>query len=170
MARLSGLLSVILAVVSFSSVSTNSMVYTVTFALCTPGLTCPVGNPPSFNRTFVLNGTLSPNVNLTVGDRLEFDLATNVTIHPLTICQNSVIPNFCQGASGNNVLNVPITLAGTNTSVTFNMAGTYYYGCLNHPGMGATISVTQASTGHGHKLSAPFMFIAIIALFSIIFK
>jgi hypothetical protein len=131
----------------FFSVSANNIIYSVTFVPCVPGSTCPQGNPSFFNQTFALNGTISPNLTLNVGDRLEFDLATNVSIHPLTICQNSPVPNFCKGAANSNLLNTPITLAGTSTAVNFTTAGTYYYGCQNHPGMGATITVVQTSTG-----------------------
>jgi hypothetical protein len=177
MARLSGLLLVVLAIVTFSSVSANVVTYIATFVSCVPGSTCPQGNPSIFNGTFALNGTLSPNITLNVGDELLFILATNVSIHPLTICQNSPVPQFCQDASNSNTLNIPITLAGTNTSYTFTTAGTYYYGCHNHPGMGATINVIQTTTvtsstqgnGAGRQLSAPFLFIAAIPLLTIIF-
>ena len=132
---------VVLAVVSFFSVSANVVIYTVTFVPCVQGSTCPQGNPSAYNATFALNGTLSPNLTLNVGDQLVFNLATNVPIHPLTICQNSPVPQFCQGVTTSNELNTPITQAGPSTSVTFTTAGTYYYGCHNHPGMGATINV-----------------------------
>jgi hypothetical protein len=132
---------VVLFVVASFNVSTNVVMYTVTFVPCVPGSTCPQGNPTAFNSTFALNGTLSPNLTLNAGDQLVFNLATNVPIHPLTICQNSPLQNFCQGVTGSNELNIPITQAGETTSVTFTAAGTYYYGCHNHPGMGATINV-----------------------------
>ncbi|CAF4117355.1 unnamed protein product, partial [Rotaria sordida] len=72
---------------------------------------------------------------------------TNVPIHPLTICKNSSLPKFCAGANGTDVLNIPITKAGDSTSANFIAAGTYYYGCNYHPGMGATIIVFRSSTG-----------------------
>jgi hypothetical protein len=130
---------------------------------CSPGTTCPLGNPSTYNRTFALNGTLSPNLTLNAGDQLQFNLATTVPNHPLTICQNSIVPSFCMQATGSNLLNTPITQAGNNTSVTFVMVGTYYYGCMNHAGMGATITVTAA----GHKVSASFLAIVTIALTTI---
>jgi len=186
MARLSTLLFVMLAIIVFISVSGNNVTYSVTFLACVPGSTCPQGNPSNFNATFALNGTISPNLTLNVGDRLEFDLAVNVSIHPLTICQNSTVPSFCQGVTNISQLGNSITLAGTNISVTFTTAGIYYYGCHNHPGMGATINVVQTATstsssvtnssststggsGDGHKLSASLLFIAIIPLLTIIF-
>jgi plastocyanin len=118
-----------------------------------------------------LNNITSPNLTLNVGDQLEFILAVNVSIHPLTICQNSPAPSFCQGVGNSSQLGTSITLAGTNISVTFTTAGTYYYGCHTHPGMGATINVTQTggTGGDGQKLSASFLFIAVIPLLSIIF-
>jgi hypothetical protein len=172
MARLVGLLSAVLFVVAVFHVSATNVVYSVTFLPCVPGMTCPMGNPSVFNQTFALNGMLSPNLTLKVGDRLEFDLVQNVSIHPLTICQNSPSPQFCRGAASNNQLNTPITLAGTNTSVTFTAAGIYYYGCYNHPGMGATINVTTTNvttgTNAGHQLSVPVVFVTIFALLTMI--
>jgi hypothetical protein len=165
MAGLSGLVFVVLAGVSFFSVSANVVSYTVTFVACVPGSTCPTGNPTTFNMTFALNGTLSPNLSLYVGDQLQFNLATTVSIHPLTICQNSASPQFCQGVATSNELSTPITVAGATASATFTTSGTYYYGCHNHPGMGATISVTNI----GHQVSAPFLLIAIITLLAITF-
>jgi hypothetical protein len=165
MGGLSDLVFVVLAVVSFFSVSANVVTYTVTFVACIPGSTCPTGNPTTYNMTFTLNGTLSPNLTLNVGDQLVFNLATTVSSHPLTICQNSSSPQFCMGVSTSNELATPITTAGSSASVTFNTNGTYYYGCHNHPGMGATITVTNI----GHQLCAPFLLIAIIALLTIIF-
>lgn len=179
MARLFGFIFVVVVVLGFASVSADVAIYSVTFVPCVPGATCPQGNLPSFNQTFALNGTLSPNLTLTVGDRLEFDLVTSVPIHPLTICQNSPLPNFCRGANTSDQLKTPITQAGTNISVTFTSAGTFYYGCFNHPGMGARIDViqtttTSSSTSTGgssvsHQLSAPFLLITGIVLLAIIF-
>ena len=166
MARLSGLLSLVLAAVTFVNVSASVVIYNVTFISCSPAITCPQGNPSNFNKTFALNGTLSPNLALAVGDQLQFNLATTVPYHPLTICRNSTVPNFCMQATGSNLLNTPITQAGDNTSVTFTMAGTYYYGCMNHPGMGATIMVTAAAAGY--QLSASFLVIVTIALITIV--
>ncbi|CAF1013881.1 unnamed protein product [Rotaria sordida] len=40
-----------------------------------------------------------------------------------------------------------IAAAGDSTSANFIAAGTYYYGCNYHPGMGATIIVFRSSTG-----------------------
>ncbi|CAF1029108.1 unnamed protein product [Rotaria sordida] len=57
------------------------------------------------------------------------------------------LPKFCAGANGTDVLNIPITKAGDSTSANFIAAGTYYYGCNYHPGMGATIIVFPSSTG-----------------------
>jgi hypothetical protein len=165
MAGLSNLIFVVLALVSFISISANVVFYTVTFVACVPNSTCPTGNPTFYNMTFALNGTLSPNLNLKVNDQLQFTLATNVPIHPLTICQNSSSPQFCQGAATSNQLNTPITTIGSNTSASFTAAGTYYYGCLNHPGMGATITVTSA----GCQLSAAFFLIVTIALHTMTF-
>jgi len=165
MVDLSALVFVVLAVVSLFSVSANVVSYTVTFVACVPGSTCPTGNPTTFNMTFALNGTLSPNLILHVGDQLQFNLATTVSIHPLTICQNSSSPQFCQGVAIGNELSTPITVAGATASVNFTTNGTYYYGCHNHPGMGATISVTNI----GHQVSAPYSFIAIITLLAITF-
>lgn len=119
-------LSVLLAVITFYSVSASVVTYTVTFS-CVQGSTCPQGNPAAYNAAFALNGTIGLNLSLTVGDQLQFNLATNVTSHPLTICQNSHVPQFCQGAANSNLLNTPIALAGTSTSFTFTTAGTYYY-------------------------------------------
>jgi len=141
MVRLTHLLPIILAVISLCSVSGKVVKYTVTFVPCAQGLTCPQKNPTTFNKTFALNGTLSPNIKLKIGDQLVFLLATTVTIHPLAICKSSPIPLFCQGATGKNLLNTPITQAGTQTSVTFKQKGIYRYGCHYHPGMGATIKV-----------------------------
>ncbi|CAF1471535.1 unnamed protein product [Adineta steineri] len=146
MAHLLWLLYFVLIVVAFSSVSANLVIYNVTFVPCVQGSTCPQGNLLSYNATFALNGTLSPNITLNVGDTLQFNLATTVPSHPLTICQNSVVPSFCQGAASTNLLNSPITNAGTTTSVVFSTSGTYYYGCNNHPGMGAMINVIQTVT------------------------
>ena len=146
MASFLHVLSVLLAVITFYSVSANVVTYTVTFVPCVQGSTCPQGNPTAYNAAFALNGIIGLNLSLNVGDQLQFNLATNVSIHPLTICQNSPVPQFCQGATNSNLLNTPITQAGTNTSFTFTTAGTYYYGCNNHPGMGATIMVIQASS------------------------
>jgi hypothetical protein len=173
MFRLLNLSCVILAVILFFSVSANVVIYSVTFVSCVPGSTCPQGNLASFNQTFALNNTLSPNLTLNVGDTLQFNLATNVTIHPLTICQNSTVPNFCRQAANSSLLNTPITLAGTNTSFMFTTAGTYYYGCHNHPGMGATINVTQTTnttssstrgTGAGYQLAAPVFLATLFAI------
>ncbi|CAF4441410.1 unnamed protein product, partial [Adineta steineri] len=99
MAHLLWLLYFVLIVVAFSSVSANLVIYNVTFVPCVQGSTCPQGNLLSYNATFALNGTLSPNITLNVGDTLQFNLATTVPSHPLTICQNSVVPSFCQGAA-----------------------------------------------------------------------
>ncbi|CAF0948483.1 unnamed protein product [Adineta ricciae] len=146
MSSLSSLLVVALAIVSFYSVSTVVVTYTATFEACVQGLTCPEGNPSRFNHTFALNGTLSPNVTLQVGDVLRFDLETNVPIHPLTICRNSPIPKFCQDANGTDVLNIPITKAGDSTVAVFTRPGTFYYGCNYHPGMGAFVNVTRPTS------------------------
>jgi hypothetical protein len=146
MARLLILLTIVLAVVTLFSVSADIVIYVATFVPCVPGATCPQGNPATFNKTFALNGTISLNLTLHVGDRLQFNLATTVPIHPLAICRNSPVPKFCQGVTNSDELNTPITQAGTNTSVTFTTAGTYYYGCFNHPGMGGTINVVQTAT------------------------
>lgn len=141
MARMSSLLLVVLAVVTFFSASANVVTYTATFGPCVPSGSCPPGNPPKYNATFSLNGVLSPRLYLFVGDQLKFNLATNVPIHPLTICRNSPFPKFCADANGTDVLNVPITKAGETTVAQFFTAGNYYYGCNYHPGMGATITV-----------------------------
>jgi hypothetical protein len=154
MASLLHVLSVLLAVITFYSVSASVVTYTVTFVSCVQGSTCPQGNPTTYNSAFALNGTIGLNLTLTVGDQLVFNLATNVTSHPLTICQNSPVPQFCQGAANSNLLNTPITLAGTSTSSTFPTAGTYYYGCNIHPGMGATIMVMQANSGTSSSTSS----------------
>ena len=90
-----------------------------------------------------MNNNISPNLNLKVGDQLKFILSTSVPNHPLTICKNSPLPTFCQGSSATNTLNSPITQLGSTTSVTFTVAGTFYYGCHNHPGMGAKINVVR---------------------------
>jgi len=165
MAGLSGLVVVVLAIVSFFSVSANVVSYTATFVACVPGSTCPTGNPTTYNMTYALNGNLAPNLSLHVGDQLQLTLAATVSSHPLTICQNSASPQFCQGAATSDELSAPITAAGATASVTFNSSGTYYYGCHNHPGMGATITVTNI----GHQVSAPFLLIVIITLLVITF-
>ncbi|CAF3735765.1 unnamed protein product [Adineta steineri] len=172
---------------AFSNVSANLIIYTVTFVSCVENSTCPQGNPAAYSATFALNGTLSPNITLNVGDQLQFNLDTTVSIHPLTICQNSAIPNFCKAAATSDELNTPITNAGDTTSVVFNTSGTYYYGCHNHPGMGAMINVIQTvttassssstgslststkGTGARHQLSVLFLFAVIVSLFTIIF-
>ena len=164
MARLSSLLSILLAAVTFLNVSASLVTYSVTFVSCSPGTTCPQGNPSAYNRTFALNGTLSPNLALSTGDQLQFNLASTVSSHPLSICQNSAVPSFCMQATGSNLLNTPITQSGSSTSVTFTTAGTYYYGCNNHPGMGAIITVTAA----GHQLSASFVVVITIAFITIV--
>ncbi|CAF1511851.1 unnamed protein product [Rotaria sp. Silwood1] len=177
MARLSNLLFILLIAVSLLYVSANVVIYTVTFVSCVQNSTCPQGNPTFFNQTFSLNGTLSPNLTLNVGDQLIFNLATNVPIHPLTICQNSSIPKFCQGSDTTNQLSTPITQAGTNAAATFMNAGIYYYGCKNHPGMGAIISIVQTTTstlppggpGTRHKCSGYLLLITIITLIATIF-
>jgi hypothetical protein len=160
MATLSGLVFIVLVVGSLYSVSASVVFYTVTFVACVPGSTCPTGNPASFNMTFALNGTLSPNLNLKVNDVLQFNLITNVPSHPLTICQNSSSPQFCQGAVAANQLSTPITAAGANSSANFTTAGTYYYGCNNHPGMGATIYVSSS----GYQLFASFFLMATLIM------
>jgi plastocyanin len=147
MAHLSGLLSVVLAVVAFCAVSASTVTYNVTFVTCVQGSTCPQGDLTSFNKSFALDNVIAPNVTLIVGDQLVFNLQTSTGIHPLSICQNSPLPKFCQGASGTDLLNTPITNAGSNTSYTFTTAGVYYYGCNNHPGMGATIIVLSGIGG-----------------------
>ncbi|CAF3352799.1 unnamed protein product [Rotaria socialis] len=114
------------------------------------------------NANLALNGSTSPNLNLNVHNQLIFNLTTNVSIHPLLICQNSSIPHFCQGANGANALSTPITLAGASISITFTNAGIYKYGCKNHPGMGAMINVTSTS-GTRNKLSGWFLLITLIA-------
>ena len=169
MVRLSTLFFSMLVVVIFCSVSSDLVLFLVTFVECVQNSTCPEGNPTRFNATFALNGTLSPNVSLNVGDQLQFNLLTNVTIHPLTICENSTVPQFCQDADNSDILNTPITEAGTNISVTFNTTGTYSYGCYNHPGMGGMIMVTQRSNSAEHHLSELLLFITIIPLLKIIF-
>ena len=146
MARMSSLLLIVLAVTAFYSVSADLAMYTVNFVPCVSDLSCPEGNPSKFNATFAVNGIISPKLYLTVGDKLVFNLATNVPIHPLTICKNSQFPKFCQGANGTNVLNMPITVAGDSTSTNFTTAGIYYYGCNYHPGMGAVIIVVPSGT------------------------
>ncbi|CAF1165461.1 unnamed protein product [Adineta steineri] len=158
MARLSNLLLVVLAAATIFCVSADVLSYTATFVQCVSNASCPQGNPGRFNRTFALNDIVSPNLYLMVGDQLEFKLAVNVSIHPLTICQNSPLPKFCQGSNGTDVLNVPITVAGQTTSTTFTTAGTYYYGCNYHPGMGATITVfpnsVDSSSSNRHSKRA----------------
>jgi len=146
MTRRSGLFSIILAFLVFTNASSKVVTYDVTFVSCIQGSTCPQGNPSFASKTFALNNALSPSLNLNVGDKLVFNLATDVSFHPLTICKNSPVPRFCQGATGSDKLNTPVTQSGTTTSATFATAGTYYYGCLNHPGMGATINVIQSNT------------------------
>jgi len=192
MARLLRFLSVILAVTTSFSVSAHVLRYSVTFVPCTQGSTCPHGNPITLSRTFALNGTLNPNLTLNAGDRLEFDLATAVPNYPLVICQKSDLPDFCHGVANSNLLNTPITQAGTNTSATFITAGIYYYGCHTQPGMGGIINVIQITTttttptttakhiattrappvidlsGVGHKLSASFLLSAIFTLLAVI--
>ncbi|CAF0794446.1 unnamed protein product [Adineta steineri] len=178
MAHILWLLYFALIVVAFSNVSANLVIYTVTFVSCVENSTCPQGNLPTYSATFALNGTLSPNITLNAGDQLRFNLATTVTIHPLTICQNSAVPNFCKGAATSDELNTPITNAGDTTSVTFNTSGTYYYGCHNHPGMGAMINVIQTVTTTASTSTASvtssfaiglFLFTVIVSLFTSIF-
>ena len=147
MARLLRLVYVVLAFVAINSVSAGVVTYTVAFVSCVQGSTCPQGNPSFFSQAFALNGTLSRTLKLKTGDRLKFHLVTNVPSHPLTICKNSPLPQFCEGATGSDRLNTPITKANSTTSVTFTTAGTYYYGCNNHPGMGGTIRVMKKTTG-----------------------
>lgn len=147
MARLLSLVYVVLAFVAINSVSAGVARYMVAFVRCVQGSTCPQGNPAFFSQAFALNGTLSRTLKLKTGDQLIFHLVTNVPSHPLTICKNSMLPQFCQGSTGSNRLNSPITKANSTTSVTFTTAGTYYYGCNNHPGMGGTIRVIEKTTG-----------------------
>jgi hypothetical protein len=146
MVRLSGLFSIVLAFLAFANASAKVVTYRVTFVPCKQGSTCPQGNPSFSGHAFALNNTVSPSLKLNVGDQLVFNLDTDVSFHPLTICKNSPVPHFCQGATSTDKLNTPITSSGAKTSVTFATAGTYYYGCLNHPGMGATINVKQRAT------------------------
>ncbi|CAF1456840.1 unnamed protein product [Rotaria sp. Silwood1] len=146
MGHMPGLLLTVLAVVAFFSVSADVVMYTVTFVPCVLNSSCPEGNPSRFNQTFAVNGIISPKLYLRVGDKLVFNLATNVPIHPLSICRHSPLPKFCAGANGTNLLNTPITVEGDCTSFNFTTAGTYYYGCNYHPGMGATIIVFPTST------------------------
>lgn len=140
------LLLILLVAINFSIVTSDVIIYMITFLPCVPNLSCPLGNPTSFSHTFTLNDTLSPNLTLSVGDQLQFNLVTSVPNHPLTICQNSPPPRYCQGAANADELNTPITQAGATTGVTFTTTGTYYYGCKNHPGMGAKIDVIQHTT------------------------
>jgi hypothetical protein len=148
MASPSGLLSVIMiAVAILSNVSADIVTYNVTFVPCNQGSTCPQGNPNFYNRTFALNGVISPDLYLHVGDQLVFNLQTTLTAHLLEICKNSTVPNFCKGAANSDLLSTQLTQAGTSTSVTFNTTGDYFYGCYNHQGMGATIHVTLSTEG-----------------------
>jgi hypothetical protein len=179
MARPSCLLSVVLAALVIVNVSATVVIYTVTLLPCVPSTTCPLGNLAAYNRTFTLNGVLSPNISLNVNDTLQFNLNQTVTIHPLIICKNSSSPYFCQGVANSSILSIPITQAGNSSSYTFTVAGIYYYGCFNHPGMGAMITVMQTTTamsttttqrpGTGHQLSASVMLIIIFTLLTIIF-
>lgn len=156
MTRIPSLLLVVLSVVAFCNVSARTVKYTVTFVGCVWTESCPEGNPTKFNATFAVNDIISPKLYLYEGDKLVFNLATDVPIHPLTICQNSLIPNYCAGSNGTDILNIPITKAGDTTSATLTVAGTYYYGCNYHPGMGATIIVfpnSAARSSSSAKLS-----------------
>jgi len=60
--------------------------------------------------------------------------------HPLMICINSNV--FCTGTAGtSDALAGPIDSPGSQISVGFSTAGTFYYGCNIHYGMGGTITV-----------------------------
>lgn len=146
MDRMSSVFLAVLAMVTFLGVSAEVAMYTVTFVPCVPNTSCPQGNPSRFNATFAVNGIISPQLYVRVGDRLVFNLATDVPIHPLSICRDSPLPKFCADANSTTLLNEPITVAGDSTSTNFTMPGTYFYGCNYHPGMGATITVFPAST------------------------
>ena len=139
MARLFGILSAVLATVTVFSVSATTVKYNVTRAACTVGSTCPTGN--SIGQVYFLNGVQAPNLTLNIDDTVQFTLAAASTAHPFTTCQNSNPPVFCQGATASNQLSAPIINAGDTATVTFSTVGTYYYGCLNHVAMGATITV-----------------------------
>jgi hypothetical protein len=144
MAHLSSLSPVVLAAVAFSSVSANVISNNVTFISRVEGSTCPPGNPSAFSEAFALNGAIGENVTLNVGDELVFTLQTNTVIHPLTMCQNSSVPLFCQNCPTCDELTTASTIAGTTVSHTFTAAGTYYYGCHNHQEMGCLITVSAA--------------------------
>ena len=155
MGRMSSAFFTALAVVTFFSVSADVVMYTVTFVPCVPNASCPQGNPSRFNATFAVNGVISPKLYVRVNDRLVFNLATNVPIHPLSICRDSPLPMFCADANSTTLLNHPITVEGDSTSANFTMPGTYFYGCNYHPGMGSTITVFPIGTDSGSASSSP---------------
>ncbi len=126
MARLSSLLFVVLAVILFISALVYNVVYVVTIVSCRQGSTCPQGNLVRINQNFALNRAISPNLTLNVGDRLQFYLTENVSVHSLLICQNSSVPNFKKGATNSSRVSTPFTQAGANIAVVFTTAGVYY--------------------------------------------
>lgn len=141
MGHLSSLLSVLLIVVTIFDVSATTVTYNVTRTSCVVGSTCPSGNING--QIFVLNGVPIPDLQLNKGDTLILVLQVSSGNHPVAICQNSNPPLFCHDATGSDLLNTPITTIGATTSVTFTTDGTYYYGCLRHAAMGATITVVS---------------------------
>ncbi|CAF1147749.1 unnamed protein product [Rotaria sordida] len=120
------------------------------------GAVVTLPNPPAAGQaSTITHGTNSSlfrddslNGGVTNPDGVELKFIIFIQ-HRLRTSKNKIIslPKFCAGANGTDVLNIPITKAGDSTSANFIAAGTYYYGCNYHPGMGATIIVFPTSTG-----------------------
>jgi len=116
---------------------------------------CNVNNSPcpptnQIGLSFYINGTgtapmpvSAPSFTISAGDTIQFTLPNGG--HPLMVCVNSNV--FCTGTAGtSNALAGPITAPGSSIMVSFPNAGTYFYGCNLHFGMGGTITVVNPTS------------------------
>lgn len=112
-------------------------------------IACPTGNVNGVAFALVGSGlatdTIAPSLNIKIGDNVTFTLSDSSANpnHPLEFCNN---PLFCTGATGSQLIKGPITVMGSAIWWSPTTAGTYYYGCNNHMGMGGTINVVAVDT------------------------
>jgi len=142
----------LLAIVGFCSAATT---YNINFAAqsCTAGSgTCPgIGFQFAFSSGPwpAASGTLvQPVINLSVGDMLVFTRTATQGSHPFVICSGSDNTNQCYHSTQGVGMNLTMPITNQNQMVTWTAAnaGTYWYGCINHMGMGAQINVVTTGT------------------------
>ena len=98
---------------------------------------------------FVIDGVSQATLNLTEGQTYTFDQsdASNAT-HPfrLSITSNGTHGGGSEYTTGVTTNGTP-GQAGAYTRIVLAVAPTLYYYCLNHSGMGGSITISAAASG-----------------------